>query len=159
MLPDTTSTSDLPIACDPHAVSPEQQQYWVSEIVPKLYKAVQEIQELPNGWAWRFPSDPAVLLLIAEDLNMERLCCPFVHYTLEIPSNRGHFWLRMTGAEGVKAFLRMAMETTNYFDPQVAKAIGLDLSGRMAVDTIERTLEATDKLNERYAQSVHSQDS
>jgi len=33
---------------------------------PKLYKAVQEIQELPNGWAWRLPSDPEILLLVAE---------------------------------------------------------------------------------------------
>src|SRR5258706_392933 len=159
MLSDSTPQTEVVIACDPNAVSPDQQEHWVKEIVPKLYGAVQEIQDLPDGWAWRLPSTSEVLLLVAEDLNMERLCCPFVDYTLEIPPNRGHFWLHMTGVEGVKPFLRMAMETANYFDPQVAKAVGLDLSGSVEIDTVERTLEAADKLNERFTQSAHSQDS
>ena len=38
-----------PLACVPSALTPDQQEYWVKEIVPKLYREVQEIQELPNG--------------------------------------------------------------------------------------------------------------
>ena len=95
------------IACDPYALTPDQRERWM-EVGPQLYKAFQEIQELPYGYAFRLPSDPEILLLAAEDLNFERLCCPFVHYTLEIEPNRGPFWLRMTGGEGVKEFLRMA---------------------------------------------------
>jgi hypothetical protein len=144
------------IACDPNAVAPDQQEYWVKEIVPKLYRAVQEIQELPNGWAWRLPSTPEILLLVAEDLNMERLCCPFVRYTLEIEPNQGPFWLRMTGSEGVKEFLRMAHEGANYFDAQVAKAAGLDVSASPEMDSVETALEATDRLNERYARTAGS---
>jgi hypothetical protein len=41
----------------------------------------------------------------------------------------------------------------------VAKAAGLDLSTSQAIDTVEHTLEATDRLNERYAQAARSQDS
>jgi len=144
------------IACDPNALAPDQQEYWVKEIVPKLYSAVQEIQELPNGWAWRLPSTPEILLLVAEDLNMERLCCPFVHYTLEIEPNQGPFWLRMTGSEGVKGFLRMAHEGANYFDAQVAKAAGLDVSASPEIDSVETALEATDRLNERFARTAGS---
>jgi hypothetical protein len=84
---ETEPQHEVIIACDPHALTAEQQIHWVKEIVPKLYKEVQEIQELADGWTWRLPSDPAVLLLLAEDLNMERLCCPFVQYTLEISPN------------------------------------------------------------------------
>ena len=98
------SDENQPLACVPSALTPDQQEYWVKEIVPKLYREVQEIQELPNGWVWRLPSTPQVLMLVAEDLNMERLCCPFVNYTLEIEPNHGPFWLRMTGGEGVKEF-------------------------------------------------------
>src|SRR5947207_14040490 len=112
---DTTPQKEVVIACDPHALTPVQQEHWVKEIVPKLYKAVQEIQELPDGWAWRLPSAPEILMLVAEDLNMERLCCPFVDYTLEVTPNRGPFWLRMTGVEGVKVFLRMAVQPASYF--------------------------------------------
>ena len=47
----TNLIENQPIACVPSALTPDQQEYWVKEIVPKLYKAVEEIQELPNGWA------------------------------------------------------------------------------------------------------------
>jgi hypothetical protein len=158
MLSDKTPQNEVVIACDPHALTPAQQAHWVKEIVPKLYKEVQEIQELPDGWAWRLPSAPEILLLVAEDLNMERLCCPFVDYTLEITPNRGPFWLRMAGGEAVKEFLRMSFESGNYFDAQVAKAAGLNLSSSPEIDSVEVALEATDKLNARYAQTVRSRD-
>src|SRR5258708_8857301 len=158
MQSDTTPQNEVVIACDPNALTTAQQEHWVKKIVPKLYKAVQEIQELPNGWAWRLPSDPEILLLVAEDLNMERLCCSFVDYMLEITPNRGPFWLCMTGGEGVKEFLRMSFESANYFDAQVAKAAGLKISESLEIDSVEVALEAADKLNERYAQATHSRD-
>ena len=152
----THSTENLPIVCDPNALTADQQEYWVKEIVPKLYAQVQEIQELPNGWVWRLPATPEVLTLVAEDLNMERLCCPFVNYTLEIEPKPGPFWLRMTGGEGVKEFLKMAFESANYFDPQVAKAAGFDISARPEINSVEAALEATDRLNEQYSNSTVS---
>jgi hypothetical protein len=117
---------------------------------------VQEIEELSDGWAWRLPSTSDLLLLVAEDLNMERLCCPFVHYTLEIPPNRGDFQLKMTGGEGVKEFLRMSFESANYFNAEVAKAAGLNLSASPQMDSVATALEATHQLNERYARTVRS---
>jgi hypothetical protein len=156
MISNTMSTNDIPIACDPSAVAPDQQERWVKEIVPKLYRAVQEIQELPNGWAWRLPSTPEILMLLAEDLNMERLCCPFVHYTLEIGPNHAPFWLHWTGGEGVKEFLRMGFESANLFDPQVAKAAGLNVPADAEMDSVETALEAVDRLNERYTRSAGS---
>jgi hypothetical protein len=152
----TNLTENQPIACDPNALTPDQQEYWVKEIVPKLYREVQEIQELPNGWVWRLPGTVQVLTLVAEDLNMERLCCPFVKYTLEIEPNRGPFWLHMTGGEGVKEFLKMAFESANYFDPQVAKAAGLNISASSEIDSVDAALEATDRLNEQYAKTAVS---
>lgn len=140
-------------ACDPHALAPAEQEYWVNEIVPKLYSQVREIHELPNGWQWRLPSTPEVLALVAQDLNMERLCCPFVRYTFEIEPYHGPFFLRMTGEPGVKEFLRMAFETANYFSPQVARAAGLDDDGA-EINSVASALEAVDHLNTRYAQSV-----
>lgn len=152
----TNLTENQALACDPNALTPDQQEYWVKEIVPKLYREVQEIQELPNGWGLRLPSTPQVLTLVAEDLNMERLCCPFVNYTLKIEPNRGPFWLRMTGGEGVKEFLKIAFESPNYFDPQVAKAAGLNISANLEIDSVEAALEATDRLNEQYVKTAVS---
>ena len=149
----TRLTEELPLACDPSALTPEQRERWVKDIAPKLYR---EVQEIPDGWAWRLPSTPEVLFLLAEELNVERLCCPFVTYTLEVEPNRGPFWLRMTGGEGVKAFLKMAFETTNHFDAQVAKAAGLNVPAGPEIDSVETVLEAVDSLNKRYARTVGS---
>jgi hypothetical protein len=152
----TTSIENEPLACVANAVAPDKQEYWVKEIVPNLYKAVEEIQELPNGWALRFPSTAEILTLAAEDLHIERLCCPFVNYTLEIEPHQGPFWLRMTGGAGVKEFLKMAYESANYFDPQVTKAAGFDLSASPEIDSVAAALKATNKLNEQYARTVLS---
>jgi len=147
----TNSTENPVLACDPNALTHDQQEYWVKEIAPKLYKAVQEIQELSNGWAWRLPATLEMLALVAEDLSFERLCCPFVKYTLILEPNLQPFWLHMTGGEGVKEFLRIAYEGANLFDPQVAKAAGFDTSASPEIDSVEAALEATDKLNTQYA--------
>ena len=152
----TNVTEDLPIACDASVLTPEEREHWVQDIAPKLYPQVQEIRELPNGWAWRLPSTPEVLFLLAEEMNVERLCCPFVTYTLEIQPNRGPFWLRMTGGAGVKTFLRLAFETTNHFDAEVGTAAGLDIPAGPEMDSVETVLEAVDKLNERYAKTTGS---
>lgn len=141
------------IACDAHALAPSEQAYWVNEIVPKLYSQVQEIRELPNGWLWRLPNTQEVLTLVAQDLNIERLCCPFVRYTLELEPHHGPFWLRMTGEEGVKEFLRMSFEGANYFSPHVARAAGLEVDN-VKVNSVTTALEAVDNLNARYAQTV-----
>ena len=152
----THITQDPPIACDASALTSDEREHWVQDIAPKLYQQVQEIRELPNGWAWRLPSTPEALFLLAEELNVERLCCPFVTYTLEIEPNQGPFWLRMTGGEGVRTFLQMAFETSNHFDAQVAKAAGLNIPANTEMDSVETVLEAVDKLNERYARSADS---
>jgi hypothetical protein len=98
------------------------------------------------------------LKLVAEDMNLERLCCPFVHYTLEIERNRGPFWYRMTGGEGVKEFLRMAFVEVNLFDEQVLKAAGLDISNRKDVDSVQTAIEVVDSVNQRFANEVASND-
>ena len=158
MSTDTTYLEELPIACDYNNVTPDQQESWVKEIVPKLYPAVQEIKELPNGWAWRLPSTTEMLMLAAEDMNLERLCCPFVHYSLEIERNRGPFWYRMTGGEGVKEFLRMAFAEVNLFDGQVLVAAGLDVPNRTDIDSVQTALEVIDSVNQRYAKEAASHD-
>jgi hypothetical protein len=37
---------------------------------------------------------------------LEKLCCPFLNFTLEVEAENGSVWLGLTGREGVKAFVR-----------------------------------------------------
>jgi hypothetical protein len=157
MLSDTRPNSEveIPIACDPTPITPDQRERWMV-VGTQVYQAIQEIQELPDGYAFRLPDDPEMLLLVGEDLNYERLCCPFVRYTLEIEPNRGPFWLRMTGGKGVKEFVRMGFEASNVIDENVAKAAGFSVSNRINLDSVETTLEIIDKVNERFAKAAGS---
>lgn len=142
------------IACNPFAISVEENKRWLESIGPQLYGAVQEIRDLPDGYAFRLPTEPEMLRLAAEDLNYERLCCPFVRYTLEVEPYSGPFWLRMTGGEGVKAFLRMAFESANLLDEEVAGAAGFSVNGRAALDSVESVLGAIDDVNKRFASAA-----
>jgi len=47
-----------------------------------------------------------VLLKAAEFISLEKLCCPFLAFRLDIDAEGGPVKLRLTGREGVKAFIR-----------------------------------------------------
>jgi hypothetical protein len=153
MSADTTPQSEVIIACNPYAVPAEQRERWMI-VGTQLYAAVVEVQELPDGYAFRLPTDPEMLLLVAEDLNMERLCCPFLRFTLEIEPNGGPFWLRFTGGEGVKEFLRMSFESSNLLNEQVAQAAGFSIASRTELDTVETTIETISVVNEQFAHAT-----
>lgn len=153
MSTDTTAQSEVIIACNPNAITPEQQERWL-EVGTQLYAAVQEVQELPDGYAFRLPSTSAMLLLVAEDLTLERLCCPFIHFTLDIAPNGVPFWLRYTGGEGVKEFLRMSFEMSNLLNEQVAQAAGLSIADRTDINSLETGLQVTSLVNEQFAKTT-----
>jgi hypothetical protein len=152
MLTPQLSANEIIIACDPNALTPRQQERWM-EIGPKLYRAIEEIRERPGGYAFRLPANSEMLMLLAEDLDYERLCCPFIHYAIEAEPNQGPFWYCMTGGEGVKTFLRMNFEAANLIDEQVAKAAGFTISDRTDLDSLETALELTYQVNEQFARS------
>ena len=70
-----------------------------------LFSQVQEIQELPNGYSFRFPNDSATFLQTAKFVSNERQCCTFFHFNLELKPENGPFWLHLTGQEGTKQLL------------------------------------------------------
>jgi len=147
---DTTTQNEIIIACNPHAIPAEQRERWMI-VGTQLYAAVQEVQELPDGYAFRLPSSSEMLLIVAEDLNYDRLCCPFIRYTLEIEPNGGPYWLRFTGGEGVKEFLRISFESSNLLNEQVAQAAGFSVASRTELDSVETTIETISEVNERFA--------
>lgn len=153
MSTDTTTQPEVIIACNPNAISPEQQERWMVVGI-QLYAAVQEVQELPDGYAFRLPSTSAMLLLVAEDLTLERLCCPFIHFTLDIAPNGAPFWLRYTGGEGVKEFLRISFEMSNLLNEQVAQAAGFSIADRTDINSVETGLQVTSLVNEQFARAT-----
>lgn len=99
---------DIPFACD-LSVMTESERTRHQAVYAQLSGILQETQELNDGYAFRYPAEATTLLLAAEFISKERLCCPFFSFELSAPSGSASFWLRLTGREGVKDFLRAEM--------------------------------------------------
>ena len=75
-------------------------------VVHQLRGAIREIKELADGYGIRFETEPSFVMLIAEFITLEQLCCPFFTLGLEAEPDRGPLWLKITGPEGIKPFIR-----------------------------------------------------
>ena len=94
-----------PFACDMSAIEAGRRGKHRATM-DELFHAVGDIRELPDGYAFRLPNESDVLHQAAEFITLERLCCPFFRFTLEVEPEGGAFWLSLTGREGVKPFIR-----------------------------------------------------
>lgn len=112
------------VACTPTGVPADKRQRWL-EVGVQIYGAVEELRELPDGYACRLPGDAATVLRAAEYVTLDRLCCTFVCWELKVEPNGGPLWLRLTGPEGTKELTRSVFETTNLIDDRVLRAAGL----------------------------------
>ena len=101
---DKNRPTETPLTCDITAIAPDQRARHQAT-TRHVFAAVQARQELTDGYAFRFAADSELLLQIAEFISLERLCCPFFHFTLEVEPEGGPVWLKLTGPAGVKQFL------------------------------------------------------
>jgi hypothetical protein len=69
-------------------------------------RAIQAMEELPNGYTFRFAPDDALWLMLAEFITLERRCCPFLAFSLTLEPDNGPMRLHLTGGDEVKQFLR-----------------------------------------------------
>jgi hypothetical protein len=91
-------------ACDITAIAPEKRGAHL-ETTKKLFRSVKSFLELPNWYAFQFPNESDVLLTAAEFITLERLCCPFLEFEIEVEREGGPVSLRLTGREGLKPFI------------------------------------------------------
>jgi len=89
-------------ACRMDAMSVEERATHAA-LMEAMLAAVQERQELPDGIAFRLPPDQ--LPTIAQWVELERKCCPFFTFEIEVPADGQPLWLRLTGPEGIKEFI------------------------------------------------------
>jgi hypothetical protein len=95
---------ESPFACDMSAIAPEQRGAHLATI-ESVFRSVETVRELPNGYAFRLFNDSCVLLNTAQFIALERLCCPFFGFAVDIEPEGGAVWLSLTGREGVKPFI------------------------------------------------------
>lgn len=97
--------TDTPaVACRLDAIAPPERRRH-AELLVALQAAVREARELPDGFAFRFTDEGVAVL--EEWLPLERLCCPFLDLRRDSSAPN---WLRVTGPEGTKEFLRSELQ-------------------------------------------------
>lgn len=98
-------SSPQPIACNVAELNTEQRQRQQA-LLSEVRSSVQEIVELTDGYALRLPAQNSMIQMAAEFIALERLCCPFFKFELEAEPDKGPLWLKLTGRQDVKKFLR-----------------------------------------------------
>lgn len=97
------AAAGTPYACDMTALTKKEREAH-QKTSRKLFESVQKMEELAGGYAFRLP--PEALTTTAEWVSLERKCCPFFSFEIEVTRAAGPLWLRITGAEGIKPFIR-----------------------------------------------------
>ena len=103
-------SNDPPIACVrvEGVLTPEVKNRH-QELWGMVESRALEIDELASGYAIRFPLEDSLFLNLAELISYERLCCPFLHFALELKPDAEEVTMRFTGGNGVKEFLSMEL--------------------------------------------------
>jgi hypothetical protein len=99
-------SGQTPFACDRAALNTEQRKRHFDELGPQLRSLAKGVRELSDGYEFEFPADPATFQVVAEWAAGEHLCCPFFDIDLRLEREHGAFWLRLTGRDGVKQFVK-----------------------------------------------------
>jgi len=98
--------ADSPFACNRAALTAQARRRHFDELSPALRARKKSVRELRDGFEFEFPPDTATFQLVSEWVAGERLCCPFFDIDLNVEREGGSLWLRLTGREGVKQFIK-----------------------------------------------------
>ena len=101
---DTVQSPEL-LACHRGAMTEAQRQRH-DQIAEQLRRATRQVKKLPNGYAFRYASDPQLFQAAAEFVTLESRCCSFYQFRLEQEPQDGAMWLSVTGPKEAKSFIK-----------------------------------------------------
>lgn len=96
-------SGEIPIAC---ALTDQELQERRKNVLHKTAESLIEVQELKDGFSYRFPAEDAVLRDLINIINLERKCCPFLNFKLVVEARNDFVSLELTGREGTKEILQ-----------------------------------------------------
>jgi len=91
------------IACHKLTFSSAERRSY-DKLVEAIFGRLDEIVELEDGYAFRYPFESGMLQHIAEWIPLELKCCPFLEANVKINASEG-IKLTLTGPPEVKQFL------------------------------------------------------
>jgi hypothetical protein len=103
----TTAASDsaAPVfACNLRAIRAADRPRY-NALVKQVRAAITDRREVQDGYVYHLNRRALSLPEIAEWIEMESLCCPFLTLELSVSGKQPHWLLTLTGQKGVKALL------------------------------------------------------
>ena len=108
MKPDSNGERPDPaIACQLNSLDAAQRARQ-KELLGIVRGKIQRTIELPNGFSVQMPNDHATFLEVAEWVSLERRCCGFAEFALEMRLD-DTVWVTVTGRPGAKEVLAAEM--------------------------------------------------
>ncbi len=106
-LAEITRRTSPALACVPEAIPLSERPGHFALLTRLFGEAARERRDVPNGYAFRF--DAEVFDDIARFVALERLCCPFLAFVIELAPDGGPLWLSMTGPARTREFLDLEL--------------------------------------------------
>ena len=92
----------LPIACSLTDAALQERR---RNVLEKVRNGVLERTELEDGYSYQLPPTEEWLGELANLVNLERQCCPFLRLRITVEPGNGSLYLELTGPPGTKDFL------------------------------------------------------
>jgi hypothetical protein len=103
MTENTTFVASGPaVAC---SLSEEELARRSREVGRDLFDFAEQVEELSDGFTWRFPGDDSWHEKLLDFVTAERRCCGFFRIELTFEPGLGPVTLTLRGPEGTKAFI------------------------------------------------------
>ncbi|MGI8918186.1 MAG: hypothetical protein ACR2H6_06250 [Pyrinomonadaceae bacterium] len=98
---------EIPIACN---LTSSELRRRRAEVLPLIKAAVTDVKEIEGGYKYAFKSTPERIAQLANLVQLEHECCPFIRFCLTIEPGDGPLLLELTGPDGTKDFLKALFE-------------------------------------------------
>jgi hypothetical protein len=97
--------SETKFYCNVKALNPAERASH-KQLTDKLIAMRTEIVEMDRGYEFQFSPSTMMLAELADWVAAEGKCCPFFDFHIDLEREGKLLCLRLTGAEGIKAFIR-----------------------------------------------------
>jgi hypothetical protein len=99
------ATTQSKFYCNIKALTPDERAHH-KQLSDKLTAARKEIVEMEKGYEFQYSPADISLAELAEWVSAESKCCPFFDFHIDLEREGKLLCLRLTGEEGIKAFIR-----------------------------------------------------
>jgi hypothetical protein len=101
----TGQTTPAGFFCNTTALDPTERAYH-QRLTEKLIATRTAVVELPKGYEFQFSPGDISVADVAQWVVAEEKCCPFFNFHIDLEKQGTLVCLGLTGAEGIKQFIR-----------------------------------------------------